>query len=85
MCFRFKVVSHRGIDKSHFTESRKVCTNDNLQYGIILQKLLLSGILKVELSPSKKNLCYLLDQKDFKNYEKCFLFHLKSSFGSKDI
>ena len=22
VCFDFKVVSHRGIDKSHFTESR---------------------------------------------------------------
>ena len=25
------------------------------------------------------------EKKPFKNYEKCFLFHLKSSFGSRDI
>ena len=34
--------------------------------------------LKVGLSPSKKNLCYLLD-------ETRFLFHLKSSFRSQVI
>ena len=39
----------------------------------------------VWLSPCKKNLCYLLDWKLFKNNEKCFLFHLKSSFCSQDI
>ena len=32
-----------------------------------------------------KNLCYLLDWKPFKNDEKCFLFHIKSSFRSQDI
>ena len=31
---------------------------------------------KVGLSPSKKNLCYLLDWKPFKSDEKCFLFFL---------
>ena len=31
-----------------------------------------------------KNLCYLLDWKPFKNDEKCFLFHLKSSFRFQD-
>ena len=40
---------------------------------------------KVELSPSKKISIYLLQWKSFKNYEKCFLFHLKSSFCSQDI
>ena len=39
---------------------------------------------KVGLPPSKK-LCYLLDWKPFKNGEKCFLFHLKSFFRSKDV
>ena len=29
-------------------------------------------------------LCYLLHWKPFKNDEKCFLFHLKSSFRSQD-
>ena len=42
-------------------------------------------ILKVGLSPSKINLIYLLKWKPFKNDEKCFLFHLKSSFRSRDI
>ena len=32
-----------------------------------------------------KKLCYLLDWKPFKNDEKCFLFHLESSFCSQDI
>ena len=44
VCFDFKVVSHRGIDKRILNLG--FCTNGNLQYGIILQKLLLSGILK---------------------------------------
>ena len=33
----------------------------------------------------QKNLCHLLDWKPFKIDEKCFLFHLKSSFRSQDI
>ena len=32
----------------------------------------------------QKNLCYLLDWKPFRNDEKWFLFHLKSSFRSQD-
>ena len=40
--------------------------------------------LKIGLWPSKIKLCYLSDWKPFKNDEKCFLFHLKSSFRSKD-
>ena len=40
---------------------------------------------KVELSPSKKISFYLLQWKPFKNNEKCFLFHLKNSFRSRDI
>ena len=32
-----------------------------------------------------KKLCYWLDWKPFKKGEKCFLFHLKSSFRCKDI
>ena len=41
--------------------------------------------IKVGLPPSKKNLFYLLHWESFKNDEKCFLFHLKSSFRSQDI
>ena len=37
-------------------------------------------IFKVRLSPSPPKLCYLVEWKPFKNDEKCFLFHLKSSF-----
>ena len=40
---------------------------------------------KVGLLLSKKSLCCLLYWKPFKNDEKCFLFHLKSSFPSQDI
>ena len=40
--------------------------------------------LKVKLSPSRK-LYYFVHWKPFKNYEKWFLFHLKSSFCSQDI
>ena len=32
-----------------------------------------------------KQLFYLVQRKPFKNNEKCFLFHLKSSFRSQDI
>ena len=39
--------------------------------------------VKIGLSPSKK--IVMFDLKPFKNDEKCFLFHLKSSFRSQDI
>ena len=42
-------------------------------------------IFKARLSSSKNILCYLLDWKPFRSDEKCFLFHLKSSFCSQDI
>ena len=41
--------------------------------------------IKVGLSHPKKILCYLLHWKPLKNHEKCFLFHLKSSFRFQDI
>ena len=40
--------------------------------------------LKSDSHPPKK-LFYLLQQKPFKNDEKCFLFHRKSSLPSQDI
>ena len=40
---------------------------------------------RVGLLPSKKTLFYLLQWQPFKNDEKCFLFHLKSSSHSQDI
>ena len=42
-------------------------------------------MIKVGLSPSKKNLFYLPLWKPFKNDGKGFLFHLKSPFRSVDI
>ena len=38
----------------------------------------------VGLSPLK-NAAYICFHEPFKNYEKCFLFHVKSSFNSQDI
>ena len=43
-----------------------------------------SQSVKAGPSPSKKISLYLLQCKPFKNDEKCFLFHLKSSFCSQD-
>ena len=40
---------------------------------------------KVGPSPSEKKLFYLFQRKPFKNDEKWFLFHPKSSFRSQDI
>ena len=40
---------------------------------------------KLGLSPSKNKMLYLLQWKPLENDEKCFLFHLKSSFGFQDI
>ena len=41
--------------------------------------------VKVRLSPSKKNIfCFFCLMKALKNYEKCFIRHLKSSFRSQD-
>ena len=39
--------------------------------------------VKVKLSPSKKNLCHLLQRKPFKNDEKYFLFHTSSFYNEK--
>ena len=46
--------------------------------------LKLINLLKVKLSPYKK-LFYLFQWKSVKNNEKCFYFHLKSSFRFYDI
>ena len=53
-------------------------------YKIMIWKCI-QHIIKVKLSPFKKNLCSLLGWKHFKNDEKCFLFHLKRFFRSQDI
>ena len=41
--------------------------------------------LKSDSQLPKNFLFYLLHRKPFKNDEKCFLFHLTSSFGSQDV
>ena len=41
--------------------------------------------MKRGISPSKKKCFICFDENPFKNDEKCFLFHLKSSFRSQDI
>ena len=55
----------------------------------ILSGNILSFLVKVRLtrpsSLSKQRPFYLLQWKPLKNDEKCFLFHLKSSFRSQDI
>ena len=43
-----------------------------------------SGVLSSD-SQLLKKLCYFLHWNPFKNDEKCFIFHLKSSFCSQDI
>ena len=45
-----------------------------------------SGLVQFKVGPSlTKNMFYLLSWKPCKIDEKCFLFHLKSSFRSQDI
>ena len=55
----------------------------NLSWSFVKAKVTLH--LKVGLSPSKNKMCYLLYWKPFKDHEKCFLFHIKSSFRFQDI
>ena len=43
------------------------------------------GIVKVVLSPNKKICVICFIESPLKKYEKCFLFHLKSSFRFRDI
>ena len=57
----------------------------NFIFCVIINIGICSYILKVGLSPSKKKYFYLLEWKPFKNDEKCFLFHLESSFRSPYI
>ena len=43
------------------------------------------GVLKACVRYFLSNCCFSPNDSPFKNYEKCFLFHLKSSFRSQDI
>ena len=56
-----------------------VKTKISLDFYICISVTLKSG------SHLFKNICYLLQLKPFENNEKCFLFHLKTSFRSYDI
>ena len=47
--------------------------------------ILTNHLIKGGLLPSKNVYFYLLQWQPFKIDEKCFLFHLKSSFHSQDI
>ena len=42
-------------------------------------------LLKSESHPPKKTMFFLFHRNPFKNDQKCFLFHLKSSFRSQNI
>ena len=45
-CFHFKVVSQRGIIDKVISLNLRICSNDNMQYVVILQKQSLGYILK---------------------------------------
>ena len=51
--------------------------------GDLMKKKYIINLMSDSHLPKK--LCYLLHWKPFKIDEKCFLFHVKSSFGSWDI
>ena len=69
-----------NIFKKIYVGEQLQTTGFNLQFG--LHFTLKSDFQKVTF---EKNLLYLFHRKRFKNYKKCFLFHLKSSFRSQDI
>ena len=56
-----------------------------MQENIEIKRMLIWKWLKSDSRLSKKNLFYLLQWLPFKNDEKCFLFHVKTSFRSQDI
>ena len=69
-------------------KTEKVTTNDVVLTSSveeILLRITFDSELEVRPSPSTKKLFYLLQWKTFINDEKCFLFHLKSSFRSQGI
>ena len=76
-----KLMSFDWIVNSLIVHNLLCCVTVFCSYWQMFFKL---GDLKVEVSPSKKKLGYLLDWKLFKNDEKCFLFHLKNFFHSQD-
>ena len=52
---------------------------------LIFDARLLKALSEVGLSPTRKNCLFFFQCKPFKNDEKSFLFHLKSSFRSQNI
>ena len=74
---RFEIPPFALLATMKQTTSWLLLSNQSLIHGLTLS-------FTVGLSLSKKK-CYLLNWKIFKNDEKCFFFHLKSSFCSQDI
>ena len=66
-----------------FMSTRKSEKSENFLKNLEIQKGFIAAI-KVGLSPSRISF-YFLQWLPFKNDEKWFLFHLKSSFHSQDI
>ena len=82
----------RGLEMLIFSEngwylSHIVLSSKSIGKGLGIQNFTKVFLWKYffGLLSSKKNLCYLLDWKPFKNDEKCFLFHLENSICSQDI
>ena len=69
-------VSYTGPTLSN---ERKQSYSTNFKISLFLQFNLKSG------SYLPKNFCHLIHWKPFTNDEKCFVFHLKSSFRCQDI
>ena len=82
-------IQHRAVTSTYFTSQgcRKLQTYFfKMKKGTWRRTYLSSfSFFKVGLSHSPKKLFYLLQWKPFKDCEKCFLFHLESSFRSEDI
>ena len=72
-----------SVKKSH-VKPRLILRYCLSRKGHMLNKKLISK-LKVGLLPSKKNCFICVNESPLKKNEKCFLFHLKSSFRSQGI
>ena len=72
-----------SVKKSH-VKPRLILRYCLTRKGHMLNKKLISK-LKVGLLPSKKNCFICVNESPLKKNEKCFLFHLKSSFRSQGI
>ena len=79
-------VEHANANIMHqFVRKLKMLSSTQMGETHPLHIQYLSLQLKSDSHLPKKFRFYLLQWKPFKNDEKCFLFHLKNSFRSKDI